>query len=93
MALIDNQAAINAIENTECELSSEAWDELTDAIMSVPSAQPETHYCRECKWSRCHVSINKYSETETYWRCLNWDGETDEEGFCHEWERRTDGTD
>ena len=39
---ISRQAAINAIENTECELLPEEWDELTDAIMSVPSAQPET---------------------------------------------------
>ena len=37
--LISRQAAINAIENTECELLPEEWDELTDAIMNVPSAQ------------------------------------------------------
>ena len=37
--LISRQAAINALENTECELLSEEWDELTDAIMNVPSAQ------------------------------------------------------
>lgn len=39
--LISRQAAINALENTDCELSSDTWDELTDAIMSLPSAQPE----------------------------------------------------
>ena len=39
--LISRQAAINALENTECELLSEEWDDLTDAIMNVPSAQPE----------------------------------------------------
>ena len=48
--------------------------------------------CKYCKWSRCHINVDKQGETETYWRCLNWDGETDEEGFCHEWERRTDAT-
>lgn len=37
--LISRQAAINALENTECELLSEELDELTDAIMNVPSAQ------------------------------------------------------
>lgn len=37
--LINRQAAINAIENTECELLAEEWDELTDAIKQVPSAQ------------------------------------------------------
>lgn len=36
---VDRQAAINAIENTDCELSADAWDELTDAIMRLPSAQ------------------------------------------------------
>lgn len=51
---------------------------------------PEPHYCRECKWSWCHINVGKHGEIETYWRCLNWDGETDEEGYCHEWERRTD---
>ena len=45
--LISRQYAINAIENTDCELSSDAWDEITDAIMQVPSAQPET--CEGCK--------------------------------------------
>lgn len=39
--LIDRQAVVNAIENTDCGLPSDAWDELTDAIMSVPSVQPE----------------------------------------------------
>ena len=37
--LINRQAAINAIENTECELLAEEWDELTNAIKQVPSAQ------------------------------------------------------
>ena len=37
---ISRQAAIDAIENTDCELSSDSWDELTDAIMSLPSEQP-----------------------------------------------------
>lgn len=39
--LISRQAAINAIENTECELLPEEWNELTDSIMNVPSAQPD----------------------------------------------------
>lgn len=38
--LISRQAAINAIENTECELTPAAWDEITDAINELPSAQP-----------------------------------------------------
>lgn len=54
-----------------------------------PAAQPESHYCRECKWSRCRVNVDIYGNIETYWHCHNWDGATDEEGYCHEWERRT----
>jgi len=60
-------------------------------MKELPSAQPEQHYCKECKWSRCHINVDKYGKSETYWHCLNWDGGTDEEGFCHEWERREDG--
>ena len=47
--LISRQAAINAIENTDCELSADAWDELTDAIMQLPSAQTER---KKGKWIR-----------------------------------------
>ena len=39
--LIYRQSAINAIENTDCELLAEEWDELTNAIKQVPSAQTE----------------------------------------------------
>lgn len=39
--LIYRQSAINALENTECELLSCEWDELTNAIMQVPSAEPK----------------------------------------------------
>ena len=61
-----------------------------DEIRELPSAQTEQHYCRECKWSKCHINVDKHGKSETYWWCLNWDGGTDEEGYCHEWERRTD---
>lgn len=60
-------------------------------IERLPSAEPERHYCRECKWGRCHINLDKYGRSETYWHCLNWCSGTDEEGFCHEWERRKDG--
>ena len=45
---ISRQAAINAIENTDCELPPYTWDELTDAIMKVPSAQPKQTDCEYC---------------------------------------------
>lgn len=46
--------------------------------------------CRDCKWcEERYDSIDK----AVYWMCKNWDGHTDADGFCHEAERRTDGTD
>lgn len=65
--------------------------EAQTALMMLPPAESKQHYCRECKWSRCHINLDKYGRSEIYWHCLNWDGGTDEEGFCHEWERREDG--
>ena len=44
--LIYRQSAINAIENTECELLAEEWDELTNAIKQVPSAQQDNDMIR-----------------------------------------------
>ena len=60
--LISRQAAINAVENTDCELSPDVWDEIMDAIMQVPSAErpkgkwiaihndpfADTYCCSEC---------------------------------------------
>lgn len=68
--------------------------EIKDApLMVLPSAQPTieaapVRYCRECKWSKCHINVDKYGNAQTYWWCRNWDGGTDEEGYCHEWEAK-----
>jgi len=88
--LIYKQDAIDAIANTIVRGESLGDGIAEDILYSVPSAELERHYCRECKWSRCHINLDKYGRSETYWHCLNWDGETDEEGFCHEWERIAD---
>ena len=37
---ISRQDAINSIENTDVELSAKDWDELTNAIKLLPSAEP-----------------------------------------------------
>ena len=50
--LISRQAAINAIENTDCELLPKDWDELTDAIVTLPSANRPTG-----KWIMKHDGI------------------------------------
>ena len=45
--LISRQAVINAIENTDAKMSMEEWDEITDAVMGVPSAEPKQRYTEE----------------------------------------------
>lgn len=52
--LIRRQSAINAIENTDVPMSAKEWDELTDAIVSIPAVDAvEVVRCRECKY--CHI--------------------------------------
>ena len=41
------QDCINAIENTDCELSPEAWKEITTSIMSLP---PTILTRKKAKW-------------------------------------------
>ena len=50
------QDCINAIENTDCELSPQAWKEITTSIVSLPSVVPKgvtvtdfADKCRECE--------------------------------------------
>ena len=54
----------------------------------IPSAQPECHICRECKWAKFYGNVDKNGNVESMWFCANWPGRTDEEGFCHEWKSR-----
>lgn len=81
------QDCINAIENTDCELSPQAWKEITISIMSLPPVTPahkrgkwifsktifDKHGCTaECP--SCHKKWKTYDEIR--WRkenkfCLN----------------------
>ncbi len=69
--VIYRQDAINAIENTECELTPAAWDEITDAINEVLSADvqpirygywiytptsPLSYTCSECGETMCQFN-------------------------------------
>ena len=91
--MIYRQAAINALENTECELLPEEWDELTDAIMNVPSAQPDIIHCKDCKhFEYDHPYIIQGVPVLGHEVCSAWgDGcKTDANGYCFLAERRTD---
>lgn len=69
-------------------------DRLRKDILGLPNCYNgfadvvEVVRCKDCKWSWYHINVDKYGKSETYWRCLNWDGETDEEGYCYEGERK-----
>lgn len=77
------------IDKEYTNITDEAKEKIArEFFADIPSAQSEKHYCRECKWSRCYIDVDKYGKSEIYWRCLIWDAETDEEGYCHEWKRR-----
>lgn len=65
----------------------DAWAAETMMNALTIKAEP-VRYCRECKWSWCQIFVDKYGKNKTYWKCLNWDGETDEEGYCHKWEAK-----
>lgn len=82
---ISRQAAINALENTECELLPEEWNELTDAIMNVPSAQPEIIRCKDCRYSEYDALYDD--------RYCHYDGKADivpDEHYCGYAERKED---
>ena len=55
------QDCINAIENTDCELSPQAWREITNNIMSLPPVIPTQKWIpvseRDChrKKNKCYV--------------------------------------
>lgn len=59
--LISRQDAIDAIENTDAEITAEEWDELTNAIKLLPSAEPKTG-----KWE---LDPNGMDWNIPAWRC------------------------
>ena len=64
------------------------FDEIREALETVPSVDAvEVVRCRDCKWCREQYDTDG---NVPYWICMNWDGGTDADGFCHEAERKTD---
>jgi hypothetical protein len=51
------QDCINAIENTDCELSPQAWKEITTSIMSLPPAIPTR---KKGKWENKNVNYHHF---------------------------------
>lgn len=88
--LIDRQAAINALENTECELLPEEWDDLTDAIMNLPSAEPVR--CKDCFYGYLYSGVCN-GTTCSWVECKNPDGlnrDVSIDGYCYAAIRRKD---
>ena len=59
---------------------------LTMAINALKN-QPKIIRCKDCKWCSEHYDTDG---NVPYWDCINWDGGTDADGFCHEAELRGD---
>lgn len=61
---VSKQDCINAIENTDCELSQQAWKEITTNIMLLPSVVPKgvtvTDFADKCR--ECGKLMKKYNE-------------------------------
>lgn len=101
--LISRQAAINAVENTDVELTAKEWDELTGAIMSVPFAEPGIIRCEDCKyWDRQTTYQGVplswgHCDSEHMWDSLYGEAyevayiETNENHYCGYAERRANG--
>lgn len=92
--LISRQAAINAIENTEIELLSSEWDEITDSIMNIPSVSSDGDLvkvirCKDCKfWTKTDL---KHTDGTDVYDCPYWPddwGWASEEGYCSGAERK-----
>ena len=77
MDLIDRQAAIDAVTPFDDEYR------IRDAIENLPSAQPETIRCRECKYNDMPPTAGNAGCTLLY-------GMTNQNGFCSLAERRED---
>ena len=83
--LIDYQAAIDAIN--ALHESPNAWlDYAVDAIMALPSAQPEIIRCKDCEYGE-QDDIGRWSCSSLGCQI----GSDDGSGYCANAERRTDG--
>ena len=87
---IERQAAIDALNKLDVSdgvgISSIACGVQELAIISIqhlPSAQPEIVQCKDCKH-------NQLPATSGNANCEIYYGMTDQDGFCHMAERRTD---
>ena len=59
---ISRQAVINAIENTNAKMSMPEWDEITNAVMSLPTIQPEPAI--PLSWIEKHIEWHKSLDNE-----------------------------
>ena len=59
---IDEWAIINAIQNTNAKMSMPEWNEITNAVMSLPTIQPEPAI--PLSWIEKHIRVAKRSDNE-----------------------------
>ena len=64
--LISRQIVINAVENTNIQITESEWEELMSAISSIPC---KIVYCKDCAmWERDHISCEGFA------RCCTGEG-------------------
>lgn len=90
MDLIERQTVLDAVENemkSWLEGDRHDYRDVVDAIMDVPSAQPEIVRCRECKYADWYTTI----EGKKLCFCIETDtGGRTEEDYCSLGEREED---
>lgn len=88
--LISRQDAIDALKNEQSHYAHEdgveifyEYNHAIKALKNLPSAQPEIIRCKDCKFNsntpECGNAL-----------CDKFYGMTDQMGYCHHAERRTD---
>lgn len=88
--LIDRQAAIDALNKLKIyrPLDSDRYviSDCLNKIVNLPSTQPETIYCKDCRYYKTHQYVNGIRKFLP--KCSFNDIYVSEEDFCSQAERR-----
>lgn len=95
MRLIDADALMVAMYHRVFETDEDTmWQSgcwvryraIDQVIKEQPSADVvDVVRCKNCKWYVAHYDTDG---DVPYWKCNNWDAQTDADGFCYEAEMR-----
>ena len=83
--LINRQDAVDAIKG---RFSMPVDNLIIEVIGALPSAEPETIHCKDCKWFDRHTDILKMHQTDGY--CMDLARDSYEDWYCSRAERKDD---